>query len=172
VDRIGGVVRRLAEGDPEGVLHEDATQLVTTHAPLPSVDELASLIEAYGRRLASLGVVAIHDPSELEMDSRLERGFAAIENLSAVGRLPIRGHAGLRKGALDLAIERGLRSGDPLGPATGRARVGWLKLFADGTLGSRTAALLRPYEPDADLGDPPGGPLGVLVTEPDEMAEL
>ena len=106
------------------------------------------------------------------MDSRLERGFAAIEGLSMAGRLPIRVHAGLRKGALDLAIGRGLRSGDPLGPASGRARIGWLKLFADGTLGSRTAALLRPYEPDADLGDPPGGPLGVLVTEPDEMAEL
>ena len=39
----------------------------------------------------------------------------------------------------------GLRSGQPLGPADGRARVGWLKLFADGTLGSRTAALLEPY---------------------------
>jgi len=40
---------------------------------------------------------------------------------------------------LAAAIEAGLRSGDPLGDGRGRARMGWLKLFADGTLASRTA---------------------------------
>ena len=49
--------------------------------------------------------------------------------------------------ALDTAIERGLRSGQPLGadPA-GRARVGWQKVFGDGSLASRTAALLADIE--------------------------
>jgi predicted amidohydrolase YtcJ len=171
-DPPGGVVRRLDDGTPAGVLHEDATQLVTAHAPVPAVDELADLIVAYGRRLLSLGVVAVHDPSELEMDSRLERGFAAIERLAGSGLLPVRVHAGFRRGALDHAIERGLRSGDPLGPANGRARVGWLKLFADGTLGSRTAALLDDYSPDPELGEPPAGRRGLLVTDPAEMREL
>ncbi len=175
-DPPGGVVRRLAGGAPAGVLHEDATLLVTRFVPSPGGDELAARIEAYSLRLLALGVVAVHEPGELEMDSGLERGFAAIERLNRAGRLPIRVLVGLRRGALDIAIARGLRSGAPLGDrpgrAVGRARVGWLKLFGDGTLGSRTASLLEPYEPDPERGEPPGGPLGVLVTSPGEMVEL
>ena len=171
-DPPGGIVRRLADGSPEGVLHEDATGLVTAHAPTLDGERLAELIERYCRRLLGLGVVAAHEPGELETDARLERGFAAIERLATAGRLPIRVHAGIRKGALELAISRGLRSGAPLGPAEGRARVGWLKLFGDGTLGSRTAAILAPYLDEAARGAPPGGPLGTFVTEPAEMASL
>jgi predicted amidohydrolase YtcJ len=175
-DPPGGVIRRLADGTPAGVLHEDATLLVTRFAPRPARNELADRIAVYGRRLLALGVVAVHEPGELEMDSSLEGGFSAIEQLAAAGRLPIRVHAGLRRGALDLAISRGLRSGDPLGAGRdspgGWARVGWLKLFGDGTLGSRTAALLAAYEADPERGEPPGGPTGLLVTEPEEMAEL
>ena len=171
-DPPGGIVRRLADGAPEGVLHEDATGLVTAHAPTLAPDRLADLIERYCRRLLGFGVVAAHEPGELETDARLERGFAAIERLARDGRLPIRVHAGIRKGALGLAIGRGLRSGAPLGPAEGRARVGWLKLFGDGTLGSRTAAILEPYADEPSRGAPPAGPLGTYVTEPAEMAEL
>jgi len=175
-DPPGGVIRRLDDGTPAGVLHEDATLLVTTFAPRTAGTELADRIQAYARRLLALGVVSVHEPGELEMDSSLEGGFAAIERLAAAGRLPIRVHAGLRRGALDLAISRGLRSGDPLGDRRasdgGWARVGWLKLFGDGTLGSRTAALLAAYEADPERGEPPGGPTGLLVTEPEEMAEL
>lgn len=175
-DPPGGVVRRLPDGTPAGVLHEDATQLVTRIAPRLGGDELADRIEAYALGLLALGVVAVHEPGELEMDSSLEGGFAAIDRLATAGRLPIRVHAGLRRGALDVAIARGLCSGAPLGqpsdPVASRARVGWLKLFGDGTLGSRTAALLAPYEPDPERGEPPAGPLGLVVTEPEELAEL
>jgi predicted amidohydrolase YtcJ len=150
-DPPGGLIRRLDGGSPAGVLHEDATGLVTAHAPVLAGPVLDDLIEAYTRRLLSFGITAIHDPSELEMDSTLGKGFAAIERLGAADRLPI---------------------GAPLGPAEGRARVGWLKLFGDGTLGSRTAALLAPYEPEPGRGDPPGGPTGVYVTSPEEMTLL
>jgi hypothetical protein len=82
---------------------------------------------------------------------------------------------------LAAAIEQGLRSGDGIrptderdGPAlrqAARYRVGWLKLFADGSLGSRTAALLAPYEPWP--GEPPAsGPLGALLSEPTEITAL
>ena len=171
-DPTGGIVRRLADGTPEGVLHEDATGLVTAHAPTLDGERLAELIERYCRRLLGLGVVAAHEPGELESDVRLEHGFAAIQRLAEAGRLPIRVHAGIRKGALELAIGRGLRSGDPLGPPDGQARVGWLKLFGDGTLGSRTAAIFAPYLDEPARGAPPAGPLGTFVTEPAEMATL
>jgi predicted amidohydrolase YtcJ len=168
----GGIVRRLADGTPEGVLHEDATGLVTAHAPTLDGERLADLIERYCRRLLSFGVVAAHEPGELESDVRLEHGFTAIRRLAEAGRLPIRVHAGIRKGALELAIARGLRSGDPLGPPDGRARMGWLKLFGDGTLGSRTAAIFAPYLDEPARGAPPAGPLGTFVTEPAEMSAL
>ena len=53
-----------------------------------------------------------------------------------------------------------------------RAHVGWLKLFADGTVGSRTAAMLEPFEPDPDRPEPPGGPLGLFVTPPELLRDL
>src|SRR5205814_94288 len=70
-------------------------------------------------------------------------------------------------------IEHGLRSGatlgaDPAGPAT----VGWLKLFADGSMGSRTAALLEDIEPEPDRPLPPERRRGIWITEPDRLAEL
>jgi predicted amidohydrolase YtcJ len=174
-DPPGGLIRRTADGRPAGVLHEDATGLVTAGIPRPGGARLAELIAGYARHLLSLGVVAVHDMAELEVDAELGRGFAAIERLAAGGRLPIRVRAGIRRAALERAIERGLRSGDPLGdterPDRTRARVGWLKLFADGTLGSRTAALLTPYETEIGRDEPPGGPLGILVTEPGDLRD-
>ena len=59
--------------------------------------------------------------------------------------------------------------------------MGWLKLFADGSLGSRTAALLEPYEPEpgfsgAGAGDGrgPATPAnrGISVTPQDVLANL
>ncbi len=61
----------------------------------------------------------------------------------------------------------------PLGSGPdGRARVGWQKLFADGSLGSRTAALLEPFsvEPDRPLGR--GRERGIFLTQPSVLADL
>jgi predicted amidohydrolase YtcJ len=46
--------------------------------------------------------------------------------------------------------------------------MGWLKLFADGSLGSRSAALLEPYE-DAAERPPTGGPRGMFLESADEI---
>jgi len=59
-----------------------------------------------------------------------------------------------------------------LGPPGGRARFGWLKLFADGTLGSRTAALLDPIQPEEGRPAPPGTERGIWLTPPERVAEL
>ena len=50
--------------------------------------------------------------------------------------------------------------------------MGWLKCFADGTLRSRTAALLEPLEPMPDEPPPPNDGYGVWMTDPDELREL
>lgn len=163
-DPDGGIIRRLDDGTPEGVLLENACPLVIGRVPAPSAAELRRLLIALGERLLGLGVVGVHDPGNVSPDADLA-AFDAYAAIADAGELPVRVHACLRAEGLALAAARGLRSGGPLGedPA-GRARVGWLKLFADGTLGSQTAALLEPRAGSADLG--------VFRTSPDVLRDL
>ncbi|MGK2850516.1 MAG: amidohydrolase [Candidatus Limnocylindrales bacterium] len=171
-DPPGGVVRRRPDGIPEGVLYEAATRLVTIHVPPPTPDSLATAIEATARELISLGVVACHDPGGVAPDPDLTYSYPVYARLADAGRLPIRVHASMRDDAVAAAIAQGHRSGAALGndPA-GRARVGWQKSFADGSLGSRTAALLEDIEPEPDRPLPPDRRRGVWMTEPDGLAE-
>lgn len=172
IDPPGGIIRRDDRGRATGILHEEAAGVVVDRIPAPAAEHLADAIERLGRRLVAAGVSAVHDPGDIRADPDLEHGMAAYRDLSAAGRLPLRVHACLREDALETAITRGLRSGAPLGPPEGRARVGWLKLFADGTLGSRTAALLAPFEDEPDRSAPAGGPLGLYLTSPERLAAL
>lgn len=170
-DPAGGIIRRAADGSPAGVLYEAAAQLVTVHVPGPIGDDLERALVDVCRELVALGVVACHDPGRLSPDPDLDWSFPAYGALSDAGRLPIRVHASLRQDALATAIGRGLRSGAPLGEdVEGRARIGWQKLFADGSLGSRTAALLADIEPEQDRPLPPDRRRGVWVTEPSDLA--
>jgi predicted amidohydrolase YtcJ len=167
-DPPGGIIRRLPDGSPEGVVLENACSLLTDHVPPPGEDVLSDAIVRETRRLLALGVVGVHDPGHVSPDPGM-RALAVYGRLADAGDLAIRVHAGIRSDALAGALERGLRSGDPLGEdAAGRARMGWLKLFADGTLGSRTAALLEPIE------GPDGGAEAANVWRmpPDVLAEL
>ena len=177
VDRVtadppGGVVRRDREGNPEGVLYEAATRLVTRHIPAITGAELEGRIVAVSLALLSLGVVAAHDPGPLSPDPELDWSYPAYARLAESGRLPIRVLASLRDDALDIALAGGLRSGAILGAnPEGRARVGWQKCFADGSLGSRTAALLADIEPEPDRPLAPDRRRGVWITEPDVLRE-
>lgn len=171
-DPPGGVVRRRADGTPDGVLYEAATRLVTIHVPPPTPEALASAIESTARELISLGVVACHDPGGVAPDPDLTYSYPVYARLADAGRLPVRVHASMRDDAVTAAIAGGFRSGAPLGedPA-GRARVGWQKCFADGSLGSRTAALLEDIEPEPDRPLPAERRRGVWMTDPDGLAE-
>ena len=172
VDPPGGIVRRDGDGTPSGVLHESAARLVTDRIPAPSVEELEHGIVAVAGELLELGVVAVHDPGMLTLQVGLDGPFEAYRRLAEAGSLPIRVHACIRQEQLPSAVEAGLRSGDPIGPPEGRVRFGWLKLFADGTLGSRTAALLEPIEPEVGRPLPPGTDRGVFMTAPEDLVRL
>ena len=172
-DPPGGVIRRGRDEAPEGVLYEAAARLVTVHMPEPSVEALADGLVDVGRQLIAYGVVAVHDPGALAPDPDLTWSFPAYVAVSDAGRSPIRVHASIRDEALETAIARGLRSGQPLGSdPRERIRVGWQKCFADGSLGSRTAALLDDIEPEAGRELPPDRRRGVWVTPPDRLREL
>ena len=171
-DPPGGVIRRADDGSPEGMLYEAATRLVTVHVPAPAADELESALSEIGRDLVSLGVVACHDPGGVAPDPSLSYSFPAYARLSDAGRLPVRVHACMRDDAVAAAIEQRYRSGGRLGSnPDGRAFVGWQKCFADGSLGSRTAALLEDIEAEPDRPLPPDLRRGVWMTDAEGLRE-
>jgi predicted amidohydrolase YtcJ len=172
-DPPGGVIRRAADGLPEGVLYETAARLVSIHLPPSDQAALEADIETVGRQLVSLGLVACHDPAGLAPDPDLTFSFPAYTHLAETARLPLRLHASVRSDGLDAAIARAIRSGAVLGDdPDGWARVGWQKCFADGSLGSRTAALIEDIEPESDQPLPPERRRGVWITPPEELAAL
>lgn len=151
-DPAGGIIRRQADGSPDGVVLEGACALLMGCIPAPDTATIDRTVIRLGRQLLGLGVVAVHDPGTVSPDLDLV-AFKAYRRLADAGDLPVRVHASLRPESLDHAIEQGLRSGANLGDdSAGRARIGWLKLFADGTLGSQTAALLAPRAHSNDSG--------------------
>jgi predicted amidohydrolase YtcJ len=171
-DPPGGFIRRGENGEATGVLHEAAARLVMNHVPRPSDERYDRLIATLAQRLVELGVVAVHDPGALSLQEGLGAGIEAYRRLAEAGRLPLRVHACIREEQIDAAVAAGLRSSDPLTPGIDRARLGWLKLFADGTLGSRTAALLEPIEPEPGHPLPAGTERGVFITPPERLAAL
>ena len=170
-DPAGGVIRRDATGRPTGVLHERASSLVTERVPRPTARSIADALVPLATDLLALGVVAVHDPGSMVPPEGLGGPLEAYRTLAAAGSLPLRVHACLRADQLAAAGRAGLRSGSPLGPdPLDRLRLGWLKTFADGSLGSRTAALLRPMEPVAGE-TPPNDGLGVWLVPPERLRE-
>ncbi|MGZ6345252.1 MAG: amidohydrolase [Candidatus Limnocylindrales bacterium] len=173
-DPPGGSIEHDAGGAPSGVLFEHACQLLDPAIPPPTAEQVAEAVRRYAQRLVELGVVGCHDPGEVTPEPALERGPVLYARLASEGRLGLRVHASLRQEQLERAAALGLRSGsgavaqeagDPQAVrAAGRFTVGWLKLFADGALGSRTAALLAPY---ADRGGE-----GRLLQPPEALAGL
>ena len=162
-DPEGGVIRRLADGSASGILHENATRLLTATVPPPTRDEIASGIRRTASQLLALGVVAVHDPGSLSLEAGLGPSIEAYRALAEREDLPIRVHACIRDSQLEAARDAGLGSGDRLCPPSARLVFGWLKLFADGTLGSRTAALLQPINGEGH---------GVWTTDPDALAQM
>ena len=172
-DPPGGLIRRRPDGAPSGILHEAAARLATARIRAPTADECERDIAALAARLVRLGVVAVHDPGGLSLQGGLGPAFEAYGRLADRGALPLAVHVCVREEQLDAAVEAGLRSGDPLDRSgASRLMLGWLKLFADGTLGSRTAALLEPIEREAGRPLPPGTERGVWMTPPERLAEL
>jgi predicted amidohydrolase YtcJ len=180
-DPDGGLIRRNDEGRATGILHETAAALVNGAIPEPDPVRLEQGLLEVAAELVALGVVGCHDPGELDTQEGMGRGQRLYRRLAGEGRLPLRVHASIRDHELEAAIESGMRSGDGVAadaaldlPAALRAEryvMGWLKLFSDGSLGSRSAALLEPYS-DGEERQPTGGPAGMLLHSPDELADL
>jgi predicted amidohydrolase YtcJ len=178
-DPEAGIIRRDESGRPTGILHETATGLVDAVIPDPPIAELEGGLERQAAALLAMGVTGCHDPGELSSERRVVRGPVFYRALARDGKLPLRVHSSIRAPQIEAAIELGLRSGQgvdvaemPEDPGRRRMaehyRMGWLKLFADGSLGSRSAALLEPYT-DAAERPPTGSPRGMYLGSPEEL---
>lgn len=171
-DPDGGVIRRDPAGRATGVLHEMAARLVSARVPPPGEAAIAAAVRPLVAELLGLGIVAVHDPGALAVPDGLRGPIGAYRALAAAGLMGLRVHACIRPEQLAAAAAQDLRSGAALGPdPRDRLRLGWLKTFADGTLGSRTAALLEPLELRTGEPEPPDGGYGVWMTTPAELRE-
>jgi predicted amidohydrolase YtcJ len=149
-----GRINRDAAGHPTGMFFEDATQLIKRVIPDAALDELVALLKTAQIHLMRLGITSVHD-----VDGGL--AFAAFQELHRQDKLRVRIVKYVRRDIVDHVLAANLRSGY----GDDWLRLGGLKLFADGALGSRTAALYEPYE-----GEPENS--GILTLDPDMLREL
>ncbi|HEX5478518.1 MAG TPA: amidohydrolase [Dehalococcoidia bacterium] len=141
-DPAGGSIDRDADGEPTGVLRDNAMELVQRASPPASAEQRRAYLRSAIAHAHGLGVTAVH-----AMD--VGRGeWAALQALHADGELSLRVRAFLSARRLDAWIAEGARSGD----GDEMLRIGGVKFFADGALGSMTAWMREPYEGTHDTG--------------------
>ncbi len=130
-------IARDRTGAATGLLLDEAVELMRGRLPRPDAGELETLLLAAARRCREAGYLAVHDAA-LEDSSAI-----ALRRLALGGRLPIAVTGYLFEGSPGVAelIAQGCGALD-VGEVL---RIRGVKLFLDGTLGSRTAALFEPY---------------------------
>ena len=135
-DPAGGRIERLAGGKPAGVLVDDAMQLVDRMVPPPRPDDRDLAFDTAQRLLLARGLTAVADMG------------TSIEDWQTFRRAGDLGRLRLRVMSYAAGIEAMALIGGP-GPTPwlydDRLRMGGLKLYADGALGSRGALLKAPY---------------------------
>jgi len=156
----GQIDRDPVSGEPTGILREKAMDLVTRLIPAPSPARRRAALERALREAVRYGLTQLQTD-----DCRYGGGVAETEALfrGLVGpeAIPIRITQLIPAEQLQEAAELGVRtgSGDPW------YRHGPVKIFADGSLGGRTAALLEPY------ADAPTT-MGIYIHEREAFIEL
>ena len=140
----------------------------STTAPPPS-PELVEIVDRAASPTTWSGWASWRSTTRAGCRSRTASGSGSrpTARSTSADELPLRVHASIRVGAARGRDRGRAARGDPLGPVGGRARFGWLKLFADGTLASRTAALLEPIEPEEGRPLPAGTERGIWLTPPE-----
>lgn len=151
-DPHGGQIERDENGDPTGILYEwSAMGLVGDHIPDKTPEQLATEMRETQALLLSCGITGVHD-----FDDPI--CLSTVQVMRERGDLALRLVKQINKNYLDAALETGLR----FGFGDDWIRIGALKMFADGALGPRTAAMIAPY-----AGEPDN--TGIIVVDKQEM---
>ena len=160
-DPVGGRIIRDAAGAPSGVFVDNAEELVTKAIPSPSRAEKERAILAAIAECNRYGLTAIHDAGQDPATIRI------YEQLARTGKFNVRNYVMLSDPGDSAAAMRNqyLIRGPASGLYGGRLWVRAIKLYSDGALGSRGAALLAPY------ADEPTNS-GLLVSQPSHIAKM
>jgi predicted amidohydrolase YtcJ len=142
-------------GQPNGILKEDAMRLIWKKVPKPSLKDIeeASLLAC--TKAVEAGLTGVHWIT----DSADE--IQAILNIDSEGKLPLRVHLGVPPKLLERRVNLHLSTRAP----NSKVKMGFVKLFADGSLGSRTAALKEPYSDEPSSN-------GLLLHPKKELCQL
>jgi predicted amidohydrolase YtcJ len=147
----GGTIVRDASGEPTGVLKDNAMDAVNSVAPNPPAELEDRALDAAMKYVAAQGVTSVHNMGSWN-------DVAVFDRARKSDRMRTRIYA-----AVPLSTWEQLR--DTVA-AHGRGdawlRIGALKGFVDGSLGSHTAAMLKPFT------DAPSD-TGLLVNTPDDL---
>jgi hypothetical protein len=137
-DPDGGKIDRDDSGTPNGILREKAQRAVHAVIPKPTHEKRRQAIELALADLASHGVTSAQDYSQWE-------DFQIYEELEREGKLTARISEWL---TFDDSIEELNNKRNSHPASDNMLHTGMLKGFMDGSLGSKTAALLEPYSDD------------------------
>ncbi len=139
-DPVGGKIIRDENGRATGVLIDLAMDLVEAHVPKPGKDDIRAAMRAANDALLAEGITSVHDAGV---------GLAEAEVLLAMaddGELDLRIYA-MISGAGDTldAIGKPIRA-----YGNDHVDIASVKLYSDGALGSRGAAMIEPYSDDPE----------------------
>ncbi len=149
-DPAGGKIMRNDKGEPTGVFIDNAIDLVTAKLPAPTDSDVERWIVEGLAACADAGLVAVHDMGMSVAATKV------VMKLDDDNKLPLRVFVYLDGGDAASYEVLGTR------PPSDRLSIMGVKLFADGAMGSRGAALLDEYADDK-------GNKGLLLTEPAEL---
>jgi predicted amidohydrolase YtcJ len=156
-DPPGGRIIRDDQGNPTGVFIDKAADLISDRMPVPSYTEKLKFVRTAIRECNRLGLTGVHDAGVDSVTLDIYR------ELFSKGELTLRIYAmldGEEQRLLDSYFAQG-----PVEEADHHLTIRSVKLYADGALGSRGAALLEPYSDDP-------GQKGLLVRPEAELCRI
>lgn len=152
----GGEIITDTNGNPTGVLIDNAMTMMEKVIPEPSAEAKKQAFQLAFEQLLSLGITSVHDAGVPAVDLSIYKG------LHQQGQLPLRVYAMIA--ATEPQLPQLLAEG-PFVTDDDKLTIRSVKIYADGALGSRGAALLEPYSDDHDNH-------GLLVTAPEDIDDL
>ncbi|MGJ8562063.1 MAG: amidohydrolase [Alphaproteobacteria bacterium] len=145
-EALNGKILRRENGEPTGVMLVSAQELVNTHIPPISNAQIEDAIVAGLETMMKQGVTSVHEAGMTGQD------VEAFQNLAKHKKLPIRVYGllnGNDKALMDGWFTRGILD-DPKDWLDIRS----IKVYYDGSLGSRTALMREPYSDVPDAASP------------------
>jgi predicted amidohydrolase YtcJ len=132
-DVAGGTIVRDKDGNPTGIFKDNAMALISNVIPPPDEEAEMKAVEAAMKYVASKGVTSVH-----HMDGNID----VLKKMSRDGKLIMRFYANMSLSNWEKLVERV----DAEGRGDKWVKIGGLKGFVDGSLGSHTAAFHQPFK--------------------------